>query len=117
MQRTKWYVGAAALLIAGSVLAFADDEVKPAKPHVHAVKLTKPWSELADLTDDQKKQILEIHGKANEEKKAIEVKEHTDIEALLTDDQKKELKTLEEKSRKTAHEKTETSTTKPTAKE
>lgn len=116
MKLTKWYAGAAALLLAGSVLAFTDDETKPAKPHAHAVKLTKPWSELSDLTDDQKKQILEIHGKANEERKAIEVKEHADIEALLTDDQKKELTTLEEKkteSKKVAHEKEETPTTKP----
>ena len=120
MIRTRWYAGAAADLLAGSVLVFADDEAKSAKPKAHAVRLTKPWSELSGLTDDQKKQILEIHGKANEEIAAIKEKEHTDIVALLTDDQKKEVTTLEEAEKKKGHaskEKEEAPTTKPVAKE
>lgn len=118
MKRTKWFAGAAALMLAGSVYVMAaDDEAKPAKPKPHAVRLTKPWSELSDLTDKQKKEILEIHGKANEEIKAIHAKEHSDIEALLTDDQKKEVTTLEEAEKKAHGNKEEAPTTKPTAKE
>ncbi len=112
MKNMKWFVGAAAVLLAGSVLVHADDEAKPVKKP-HAVRLTKPWSELTDLTDAEKKQILEIHGKANEEKKAIEVKEHEDIVALLTDDQKKELATLEAEAKKSGHEHEKEPTTKP----
>jgi Spy/CpxP family protein refolding chaperone len=94
-------LGAAAILSA-SVMVVADDATtQPAEtPHaaVHG-KLTKPWNELTDLTDDQKAKIEAIHARALEEAKTIRDKEKTDIEALLTDDQKKELLDVASKAR------------------
>ena len=102
MFRSKWAPLAAVALLSGSILVFADDTTTtppPTEHHKHT-KLTKPWSELKDLTDDQKSKILEVHGKALEEIKAIHEKENEDIMALLTDDQKKQVSDLEEKSPK-----------------
>ncbi len=99
MHQSKWFAGAAALVLAGSVFVLADEakpDAKPAKP-AHVAKLTNSWSELSSITDDQKKQILEVHAKANEEIKAIHAKEKSDILALLTPAQKKELAQVEER--------------------
>lgn len=100
MFSSKWVCLAAAAVLSASVLVVADDATtQPAEPHhghVHA-KLTKPWSELSDLTDDQKAKITAVHAKALEDMKAIRDKEKEDIDAVLTDDQKKELSTLESK--------------------
>jgi Spy/CpxP family protein refolding chaperone len=99
MFRSKLAPLAAVALLSGSMLVFADDTTTtpPPEHHKHA-KLTKPWSELKDLTDDEKSKIMEVHGKALEDIKAIHEKEKEDIMALLTDDQKKEVSDLEEKS-------------------
>ena len=61
------------------------------------VRLTKPWRDLASLSDDQKRQINQIHRKATQEVKAIEQREHDEILALLNDQQKAELKAMLEK--------------------
>lgn len=61
------------------------------------VRLTKPWSALASLSDEQRQKINAIHRKAVAEKKAIEEREKSDIVALLDDRQKAELATIEEK--------------------
>jgi Spy/CpxP family protein refolding chaperone len=92
---------AAAGLLSGSMLVFADDTTTTTPPaeHHHKTKLVKPWSELTDLTDDQKAKILDLHAKAVEAEKAIREKEHEDILALLTDDQKKQVSDLEAKAR------------------
>jgi len=102
----------AAFFLAGSMLVFADDA---AKPHHHTARLTKPWSELSSLSDDQKRDILTIHAKANEQIKAINLKEHADILALLNDDQKRELGEIEEKHGGKASNNGSTATTKPSA--
>jgi Spy/CpxP family protein refolding chaperone len=93
---SKW-LAVGALLASGSTVLIAADAptTKPAR----AAKLTKPWSELSDLTDDQKAQIIAIHEKANLERDAINKKERADIEALLSDDQKKEVVEDEAKAR------------------
>ncbi|WP_428936870.1 hypothetical protein [Fontivita pretiosa] len=90
-----------ALLIAASLTAYAQDSGKPAKK---AIKLTKPWSELTSLTDEQRAQIHEIHQKALAEIKAIREKEEADILALLTPQQKEELAALEAREKAAAKE-------------
>ena len=64
------------------------------------VKLTKPWSDLTTLTDDQKSKIEVIHKKALAETSAIDKKAKEDIMAVLTDAQKAELKDLTSKKKK-----------------
>ncbi len=102
MFRSKWVPLAAVALLSGSVLVFAEDAAPATAPtehhHGRAGKLTKPWSELTGLTDDQKSKILAVHTKAVEEVKAIHEKEKEDIMAVLTDDQKKEAEEMESKS-------------------
>jgi len=62
-----------------------------------AVRLTKPWKDLASLTEEQKRKINEIHRKSTQEVKAIEQREHDDIMALLNEQQKSELTAMLEK--------------------
>jgi hypothetical protein len=83
----------------GSALLAADSSTPTAAPSRGRARLTKPWNQLKDLTDDEKAKILEIHQKAVDEVKAIDAKEHEDILAVLTDDQKKEIATIEEKDK------------------
>jgi Spy/CpxP family protein refolding chaperone len=73
------------------------------------VKLVKPWSDLASLTEEQKTKIEAIHKKVLAETSAITKKEREDITALLTDAQKAELKEL------TSTKKKETAATKKPA--
>ena len=54
-------------------------------------KLTKPWSEIKDLSDEQVTKIKTIHEKFLEEQHVLESKQKADIMALLTNAQKKEL--------------------------
>jgi Spy/CpxP family protein refolding chaperone len=110
--------GGAALLM-GSVLAAAPKDpagAGDAAAHKGHGRLTKPWNELKDLTDDEKTKILTIHQKALDEIKDIEAKENTDILATLTDAQKAEVKEIEAKDKEAAHERTHKPTTQPTAK-
>jgi hypothetical protein len=58
--------------------------------------LTKPWKDLTSLSDEQKKQIAEIHRKATQDVKVVEQRERADIMALLSEPQKAELKAMEE---------------------
>ena len=76
----------------------ADSEAKPARgAQARQVRLTKPWSGLASLSDEQKRQINQIHRKAVAEKRAVDKRERDDIMALLNDQQKAELTAMEEK--------------------
>ena len=59
-----------------------------------AARLTKPWRDLSSLSEDQKKQIADIHRKSVQDQKVIEEREKADIMALLNDQQKAELKAL-----------------------
>ena len=106
-------VPALAVVLLASVFVVADDTSNQAKSETgaqpaaqkeekspgqaRAVRLTKPWSGLHSLSDDQKRQINQIHRKAVAEKKAIEQKEKDDVMALLNDQQKAELTALLEK--------------------
>jgi len=51
-------------------------------------RLTTPWSQLTDLSDDQKTKILAVIGKTNDDIAAIRKKTHGHHGAM-TDDQKK----------------------------
>jgi hypothetical protein len=77
--------------------ARADRADRADKAEARPVRLTKPWKDLTSLTDDQKRQISQIHRKAVDETKAIEQREKADIMALLSDQQKAELTALQEK--------------------
>ena len=69
----------------------------PGQSQTRQVRLTKPWRDLASLSDEQKKQINQIHRKAVQEIKAIEQREKDDIMALLSDEQKAEVTAMLEK--------------------
>ena len=82
--------------VALSSHAFAADGDKPAdkpeaKADVKGVRLTKPFSELKDLTPEQTAKIKEIHKKYLAEIKATEAKQLEEEMAVLTDAQKKEV--------------------------
>jgi Spy/CpxP family protein refolding chaperone len=97
MFRSKFLPLAAFAILSGSVLVLADDPATPpAAPHLH---LVKPWSELTDLTEEQKTKISDIHVKVTAEIKAIHEKEKSDVAALLTDDQKKAIVEFEAKDK------------------
>jgi hypothetical protein len=77
------------------VLAVAEDA--STQPSDTAVKgssherLVAPFNKLADLSDDQKDKLRQIHADALDQEKAIRQKEHDDMMAVLSDDQRKEL--------------------------
>jgi hypothetical protein len=111
VTRLNWQAAALVAVVAvGSASLFvrAADDAKPApakaaakaadgeKKEKKPAKLTKPWSELTTLSEDQSNKIRDIHAKALAERKAIEDKEEADIMALLTDAQKSELKSIAE---------------------
>ena len=52
------------------------------------MRLTKPWSLLTDLTDDQKQQLAAIHADAVEKQKALDAEEESKCMAILSDAQK-----------------------------
>ena len=79
-----------------------EEKAGEAKASDKPIKLTKPWSDLTKLTDDQKAKIKAIHVKALAEINALEKQERADIEALLTDEQKTELAELKKKPKKDA---------------
>lgn len=115
MSKKLCATAVAALLGGSALLVVAADAPAPTETtpaHHGKGRLTKPWNELKDLTDDEKTKILAIHQKALDEVHAIEAKEHSDILATLTDDQKKEVAEIEAKDK----EKTHKATTQPTAK-
>ena len=85
----------------------AQAEAKP-------VRLTKPWRDLASLSEDQKRQINQIHRKSVQDVKVIEQRERDEIMALLSDPQKAELKAMEEKA--AAERKAKAAEKKPAAK-
>lgn len=100
---SKWLAVGALLATGGTALIAADAPATPPAPTTRPMgrtpKVDKPYSELSDLTDDQKAQIIEIEQKANKQLDEIRHQERADIMALLSDDQKKELAADEAKAR------------------
>ena len=101
MTFSKSFLTCGAALVMGSALLAADSSSPAGNAPASRgrVRLTKPWNELKDLTDDEKTKILEVHQKAVDEIKAIDAKEHKDIMALLTEDQQKEVAAIEMKEK------------------
>ena len=99
MQVRYVVVALCVMLLAGLVTVRAEDAAKPKKDKAASAKLVKPWSDLKDLSEEQKTKIREIHAKALDEIKAIKEKENADITALLTDAQKDEVKSIAEKEK------------------
>jgi Spy/CpxP family protein refolding chaperone len=97
---------AASLMIAGSVIAFAEPPTSQPSSETehHEGKGGKamagprwgfaPYNRLSNMTEEQKQKISDIHRKANVERKAIDDKEDADVMALLTPEQKTELEKL-----------------------
>ena len=107
-------VAAVAVVVLFSGLALADEANKKAsdtkgdargeakaasQAEARPVRLTKPWRDLNSLSEDQKRQINQIHRKAAADVKAVEQREHEEIMALLSEPQKSELKAMEEKDK------------------
>ena len=106
-------VAVASAMFVSNVSLAADKETKPAESKSEAksgevrstadassVKLTKPWSDITGLTDEQRVKIDALHKKALAEINAIEKREREEITALLTDAQKAEMKDAAAKKKK-----------------
>jgi Spy/CpxP family protein refolding chaperone len=109
---SKWVVALSSVAIGAAALAAdpapqpkpaPEPQTAPQKTDTPATapastrrpRLVLPWSQLTDLTDDQKTKILDIIGKTNEEIAAVRSKERTDIMALLNEDQKKKAEEID----------------------
>lgn len=77
-------------------IAHADPATKPAAPARKVPKLTKPYDDIASLSDEQKFKLDDIHDVAMKEIRKIRDKEEEDSLAVLTPEQKSELKAKEE---------------------
>jgi len=101
-----WLSGVAVLMGAAFLAAkpAGDSDSASAPKRQRTARLTKPWNELKDLTDDEKAKILGIHEQANEQVNAIRTKEHQDILAVLSDEQRKEVAEIEAKDKEQARE-------------
>lgn len=62
----------------------------------HMPHLTKPWSQLADLTEDQKSQLIQIHRAARAQIQQILAQERRDSLAILTQKQLDQLRDIED---------------------
>jgi Spy/CpxP family protein refolding chaperone len=95
------FIGASTLVVTAADDKSADGAKpaaavdKPAKGR--QARLTKPWREITSLTEEQKMQLAEIRGKANDEVKQIRDRERAACMAILNESQKTELTALEEK--------------------
>ena len=78
--------------LSASLLTAAEEAAAPTSQPAKAVKLIKPYSELKDLTDDQKEKIAKAHADYLDKEKQIKAEEKAAIEAVLTDAQKAEIK-------------------------
>jgi Spy/CpxP family protein refolding chaperone len=100
-MKGKLIIASLALVLCGSMLLAADEAptTQPAAAASHRkAKLTKPWSDLTSLTDDQKNKIEEIHAAALDQEKEARAKERAEIESVLSDAQKAELQSVEGKT-------------------
>jgi hypothetical protein len=100
-NRSFAVLSVASLAIASAAIAFepASDSpaTRPAK--VKPIRLTTPWSKVADLSDDQKNQINAIHVETIEKIKALEAEEDEKCMSLLSTDQQKALEATIEKEK------------------
>jgi Spy/CpxP family protein refolding chaperone len=62
----------------------------------HVPRLTKPWSQLSDLSDDQKSKLIEIHRGARAQIQQILQQERRDCLAILNQKQLDQLRAIED---------------------
>ena len=91
------------VLIGSGILVAADPPSTPAR-RSRSAQLDKPYSELKDLTDAQRTQIIAAHQKTLDQIKEIRAKERAEIMVILTDEQKKELVAIEAKDKEASRE-------------
>lgn len=115
MLGKKHAVALSVALLLGGTLAWAADDssmtgapaTQPSSetpmPH-HRGRLVRPYSQMTDLSDDQKMKLEEIHADALAKMEAIRDKERADSLAVLNDDQKVELNKLEDEAAAAAKE-------------
>jgi Spy/CpxP family protein refolding chaperone len=92
MSRIKPFVAILVVVAASALVIGADEKKEAAK----SISLTKPWSQITTLNEEQKVKINDIHLKANAARNEITHKEEADIMAVLSDDQKAELKKVQD---------------------
>jgi hypothetical protein len=97
MAASKWLAGMGTVVLAAALVAGQQQQsaTQPAPRRQTRSRLTRPWSQIKDLTDDEKTKILEFHRKGLDERAASLAKEREEIFALLTDEQKKEVAAIE----------------------
>jgi hypothetical protein len=113
MHRFKWIAGLGAVVL-GAALVGAQQQSSSSSgqstsnsaqqqqtttPRRSSNRITRPWSQLSDLSDDVKTKIIAIHRKSLDDVAAIRAKEHEDIVALLSEAQKKQLVDVEAQGR------------------
>jgi hypothetical protein len=111
MFRPKWVV-ALSVVVIGAALVTAQQQSnsnagqsssgsvqQQTTPSRGSTRLTRPWSQLSELSDDTKTKIIAIHRKSVDDVNAIRAKEREDILALLSDAQKKQLVDIEAQGR------------------
>ena len=98
MRSIKSFSVLLVMTLALGVVAFAEekaaDQAAAEKSAAKKVRLTKPWSQLDTLSEDQRQKIADIHAKAVADIKAIQQREREEITALLTDEQKAQVEEL-----------------------
>jgi Spy/CpxP family protein refolding chaperone len=83
-----------------AMLCLADDEAPTSQPaaatsqpstvKVRKIRLPRPWSQMTDLTDEQKQEVYRIHRRTLDEIRKLRQQETQDIVATLTDPQKEQ---------------------------
>jgi hypothetical protein len=112
MYRSKWIAGLGAVVLGAALVgaqqsssssgqgsSSSAQQQQTTTPRRGSNRLTRPWSQLSDLSDDVKTKIITIHRKSVEDVAAIRAKEHEDIVALLSEPQKKQLADVEAQGR------------------
>ncbi|HEY8749370.1 MAG TPA: hypothetical protein VIM11_15405 [Tepidisphaeraceae bacterium] len=96
MAASKWLVGIGAVVL-GAALVTGQQQQQQQQQNTTTpqrqtrARLTSPWTQIKDLSDDTKSKIIELRRKSVEERAVISAKERSDIMALLSDAQKKEV--------------------------
>lgn len=85
MRSIRWAT-LSVLIVAG--VTFAEPSTQPStQPAKRSARLVQPWSKVADLTEDQKEQIIAIHAEIVEKINALQEEERERCLAVLTGEQ------------------------------
>lgn len=105
MRKNLFTVAAVSAAILGGSSALNADEMTPTtqpaesaeaapKPKKKNLRLWGPYKSLKSLSSEQTEKILAIHEEFLAARKALEAKQESDIDALLTEEQRTELKAI-----------------------